>query len=194
MNNTPLGICVNTILDLNHAKDGLPVTFIVRRVLESSTLDEAAGFIQKIKHASGQNYMIADALRVVDFECSGGKVCQFEPYKGARRLCHTNHALVNDNKNPSAAQMFAKTEPIMRSQARFSFLEREISDPSRNFDVQTVQHILTSHEIPVCIHDNDDLQGFCTLGSVVMSLSSRPELYLASQPPCLEEYEKFRFS
>ncbi|MGD0175897.1 MAG: C45 family peptidase [Candidatus Bathyarchaeia archaeon] len=194
LNSQPIGICVNTVLDLNHVKGGLPVAFIVRRLLECSTLDEAMNFIMKIKHASGQNYMIADAERVVDFECSGNKVCEFEPYKGAHRLYHTNHALANDDQRASAAQVVEEKEPLTRSKARFSFLERELSDRSKSIDVKTIQSILTSHEVPVCIHDNRDANGVHTCGSVVMSLSSTPELQLAVQPPCSRGYETFRFS
>jgi predicted choloylglycine hydrolase len=192
LNNQPLGICANTLLDLNHNTRGLPVAFIIRRVLECSSLDEAMNFMMKIKHASGQNYMIADAERVVDFECSGNKVRQFESHNGARRLYHTNHSLVNDDKRALTAEIIDQKESTSHSKARFRFLERELNDRSRSVDVKTIQSILTSHEVPVCIHE--DPRGVCTLGSLVMSLSKPPELHLALRPPCSEGYETFRFS
>ena len=120
LNNQPIGICCNTLPDLNHARDGLPVTFIVRRILESSTLDEAKNFIEKIKHASGQSYMVADAHKVVDFECSGNKVCQFTPHEGAHRLYHTNHALLNDDKRASDIRINQMETSSHQSKIRLS--------------------------------------------------------------------------
>ena len=193
MNSAPLGVCVNTLLDLEHAKDGLPVTFIIRHLLESSTLNEAVDFLRKVKHASGQNYMLADARRVVDFECSGGKVCQFEPSEGPLRIWHTNHPLANDDTHPSAAKVLSKAEPVVRSIPRLGFLRREVGDYSKSLDTEAIKRILTSHEIPVCVHNNRQPDGGCTLGSLVMALTGSPELYLATQPPCSMEFERFRF-
>jgi isopenicillin-N N-acyltransferase like protein len=56
LNSRPVGICCNTLSQLNYAPDGLPVAFIVRGVLEQPDLDAAEKFLRSIRHASGQNY------------------------------------------------------------------------------------------------------------------------------------------
>ena len=214
MNNAPLGICCNTLLDLNHAADGLPVAFVVRSVLEEPNVDKAAGFIQKIKHASGQNYIIGDAEKAVDFECSANKVCQYAPCGGVSRVYHTNHALINADKTAWVTRFFnmlAKfnflesqpkddTERAMLGEAqwyfntlsRFNFLESQLRDPLKHISPEVIRAILSSHETSICVH-NTGQPGACTLGSMIMVLSSPPELHLASGPPCFNEYRIFRF-
>jgi predicted choloylglycine hydrolase len=187
MNNHPLGICCNTLLDLNHATDGLPVAFIVRAILEQTSLDKAIKFLHEIKHASGQNYIIGDSEKVVDFECSANKVRRFVPYEGASRVYHTNHTLINDDKE---SKMLPPTANTLN---RFNFLESQLKDPSKIITVETIKAILSSHEGPICVHNTHQLKGACTLGSLIMSLSTSPELHLASGPPCSKEYKTFRF-
>ena len=80
-----IGICCNELPQLNHAADGLPVAFVHRGVLAQSTLDDAVAFIQQIKHATGQNYMIGGPQKIVTYECSANKVSQFVPPAGATR-------------------------------------------------------------------------------------------------------------
>jgi predicted choloylglycine hydrolase len=99
LNSRSLGICCNALLQLNYAVDGLPVSFLVRRVLELSDLAEAKEFLARIKHASGQNYMIGDSQKVESWECSASKVSRFLPDEGTTRVCHTNHPLANDDQS-----------------------------------------------------------------------------------------------
>ena len=189
--NKSLGVCVNTLLCLNHAKDGLPVNFVVRGILEQSTLDDAINFLHQIKHASGQNYIIGDMDRVVDFECSGNKVSQFVPYFGSRRVYHTNHSIANDDRRTSIPQNHE--ELSQRSRARFGFLESQLKDTSKSITLETVQSILASHCVPLCFHNTHKPGEGCTIGSLIMILSPSPELHLALPPPCRREYQKFGF-
>lgn len=190
LNSQTLGICVNTLINLNHSADGLPVDFIVRSLLEQRSLDKAVQFIHEIKHASGQNYIIGNAEKIVAFECSANVVCQYVPYKAASRVYHTNHELVNDDRVP-----LSKRVPLAKSttRARFNFLESQLKDPSKTITLETIKSILSSHEGPLCVHNTHQPRGACTLGSLIMSLSTPPELYLAFGPPCSKEYETFSF-
>jgi len=99
INNHSLGICCNALLELNQRKDGLPVAFIHRGVLSQKNYEDAVRFIQTINHASGQNYILGGPGEVSSWECSANKVVRFWPYEGAKRLYHTNHALVNDDQS-----------------------------------------------------------------------------------------------
>ena len=74
MNNHAIGICCNTLLQLDSCRDGLPVACIVRGVLAQKTEDAAIKFLHDVKHASGQNYIIGGPERAFSFECSSHKV------------------------------------------------------------------------------------------------------------------------
>jgi predicted choloylglycine hydrolase len=192
LNNQPLGICCNTLLELNYSPKGLPVAFIVRSVLEQPTLEKAIAFIQRIKHASGQNYIMANSEKVVDFECSANKVCQYAPYKGARRIYHTNHTITNSDlawSSEDRARLLTKGT----SRARFDVLEKELKDPSRAVNVETIKSILSSHEGPVCTHNTHNPEGSCTLGTLIMSMSNPPEAHLAPGPPCSTKFRTYKF-
>jgi predicted choloylglycine hydrolase len=193
MNDRPVGICANTLLDLKHAAGNLPVALIIRKVLECSTLEEAIEFIHRIKHASGQNYMIGDNKRVLDFECSANKVLQFVPYPGARVVYHTNHAIVNDDKVSSAEEILQDAESSVHTQARFAFLEKNLRGESKSMSVASIQSILNSHAVPTCFHNTHTPGGMCTAASLVMSMSNPPKLYVTMQPPCSREPTGFSF-
>ena len=56
VNNRPVGVAVNTLPQLAHSRDGLPVAFVIRGLLEQKSQEEAVSFLHNVKHASGQNY------------------------------------------------------------------------------------------------------------------------------------------
>jgi len=189
VNSRPVGICCNTLGDLSYAADGLPVAFIVRSVLEQPSLEEAVKFIHGVKHASGQNYTMGGAEKVACFECSANKVSQYIPYEGARRVWHTNHPLVNDDLIlPPRVRAHPGT-----SHPRLRWVESRMRDPSKSITPETAKHILSSHEGPVCVHNNHQPTGALTFGSLVYVLSSPPELHIAPGPPCSTGWKTFRF-
>jgi isopenicillin-N N-acyltransferase-like protein len=190
--NQSLGVCVNTLIDLNHAKDGLSSNFLVRGILEQSTLDDAVDFLHRVKHASGQNYTIGDTDEVLDFECSGSKVTQFTPYEGSKRVYHTNHSIVNDDRRASIPENFEELNSL--THARFGFLESHLKDPSKPVTVETIQSILGSHEIPLCEHNTHKPRESYTMGSFIMIMSHNPEMRFALPPPCQQKYQNFKFS
>src|SRR5262245_9106836 len=68
LNSRAVAIACNTLIQLAHNRDGLPVAFIVRAVLEQRTFDDAVRFIHEVKHASGQNYIIGGPEKAGSFE------------------------------------------------------------------------------------------------------------------------------
>ena len=194
LNNQPVGVCVNTVIaDLNHSSDGLPVAFIIRGILAQPNLEAAAEFIQRIKHASPQNYTIGGAEGVASYECSANQVSQLKPEEGAVGVCHTNHAIVNDDRHAIAEgkDIFSGMRP--NSAARLDSLENRLRKASPPLTVETVKAILGAHdspEHPVCVH-GDPGEETVTVASMIAVLSSPPQLHIALGPPCLTEFETF---
>lgn len=190
MNNQPVGICCNSLSShLNNSPHGLPFTFIIRSVLEQPNLEKAVEFINNIHHASAQNYIIGGSERVVCLECSTNKIVQFEPYKDASRVYHTNHPLISDDLIiPPQKLMDGST-----SRDRFNYLETRLQDSSKKITVNSIKNILSSHFGPLCVHhDNQPNSGY-TFSSVIYSLSTPPSLHITVGPPCSTEYERFEF-
>ena len=98
INSKSIGICVNTLMELNASTDGLPVAFVIRGVLAKQDGADALKFLTTVKHASGQNYILGLKDSVYDFEASAGKVVRFIPNATNHGLVyHTNHAIANND-------------------------------------------------------------------------------------------------
>jgi hypothetical protein len=200
LNNVPIGLCCNTLDQLNYSTDGLPVAFFNRGILGQRTLEDAVEFARKVKHASGQNYIIGGKEKINDFECSANKVIPFVPFPGAARVYHTNHPLVNDDQGiyrelQKKMTASGKDPGPSNSEIRFESLEKRLKDTSKKVTVETAREILSSHDDPrhpVCRHKRPD-GGSMTIGCSIMVLSSPPELHFAPGPPCLTEFRTYNF-
>lgn len=203
LNNQSVGVCANTLFQLNHATDGLPVDFVVRGILAQSTVEDAAAFVRRVKHASGQNYIIGGPKEILDFECSANQVSQFTPYPGANRICHTNHPLANDDQgmykaalkelSPEAKQLVDRHRS--NTDTRLNSLESRTKDPSQHITVETIKTILSSHdspEHPICRHKGSEGGGM-TVAGLIMELSPSPVLHLAPGPPCSTTFKTYTF-
>ena len=191
LNNHGIGICCNVLEQLNHSKDGLPVAFVHRGVLSRSNIVDAIDFIYRIKHASGQNYIIGDPKQVIGLECSANKVTQQLPDLKASIICHTNHPLVNDDiklgYDPENSIKVPDTERVLSdSEIRLNTLIGKFYSCSKHIEVEEIKSILSSHnppDNPICRHKTSDT-GPMTLGCLIMELTASPTLYLSSSPPC----------
>jgi len=200
LNNHGIGICCNALLQLNHSKDGLPVAFVHRGVLSRSNFGDAIDFVFGIQHASGQNYIIGDPKQVVGLECSANKVVEQLPRREAAILCHTNHALLNDDilvrSDPGNSVNMPQPEKVLSdTEIRLNTLTGRMNSFAKPVQVEEIKSILSSHdppENPICRHKTSNTATM-TLGCLIMELTASPTLYLASSPPCSTTLFPYRF-
>jgi len=202
MNNYGVGICCNTVLQLDFNPRGLPEDFIVRKVLQQKNLSDVLAFMRSIPHASGQNYVLGDPTRVTDLECSAHQVTELPPNPENQRLFHTNHPLANNDTQSwdtlwergqrEAPQMIAQMEARMTTFNRYNTLQNSVS-ASLPLDVQRAAEILSDHTAPVCLHHLH--KGNYTLGCLIMELDPQnPRLVAAGGPPCSTPFRTYTFS
>ncbi len=200
INNYGIGICCDAILQLNHSKDGLPVSFVNKGVLSRSNIVDAIDFVYRIKHASGQNYIISDPKRVIGLECSANKVTQQLPDRKTSIICHTNHPLVNDDiklsSNPVNSTKVPDSERVLSdSEIRLNTLTTKLNNCSKPVEIEEIKSILSSHDFPnnpICRHKTSET-GPMTLGCMIMELSPLPTLYMSSSPPCSSLLTAYKF-
>ena len=188
VNDHGLGMCDNTLLDLKHSPNGLPVMHVSRGIMAQPTLEDAVAFVHRVKHASGQNYIIGSPDGVVDYECSASKVRRFLPQEAGRLVYHTNHALVNDDK------YFLKDAP-KNSQSRFASVEKDLLAAGGEVSLEVIRRALSSHTgqpDEVCVHPSETKRGI-TANCVIFELSDRPRVHYTAGPPCESEFLTFRF-
>src|SRR3990172_9255206 len=157
MNNKAIGICCNALTQLSNCRDGLPVACIVRGVLQQSTEDDSIAFLHRIKHASGQNYVIGGPGNVHSFECSAGTISRFKPNGREDVVWHTNHPLVNDDYVPEYRALLEThvdmnlKEPNTRT--RMESIEKRLATHCETWHIDLVKRVLSSGDsvdYPVC--------------------------------------------
>jgi isopenicillin-N N-acyltransferase-like protein len=194
MNNRGVGVTANTLAQLAHNRDGLPVAFVVRGVLERRTFAEAAAFLRSVRHASGQNYIVGGSGRVAFFEASSAKVVEVSSNRGF--IYHTNHPLANDDYSEGGA--IEMRQPNMRdnTRTRYAALQKRLAADPGGDVVGLAKDTLRSRDSdadPVCRHLRNEQATF-TYASTIMVLSAPdPHLVAAPGPPDQQEYAVFRF-
>ena len=199
MNSHAIGICCNTLLQLDNCRDGLPVACVIRGVLAQKTEDAAITFLHDVKHASGQNYIVGGPERAYSFECSSQKVSRFIPAEAADVVWHTNHPLANDDYSPWYRE-YRKTQNDAgkgptNSEIRLECVRSRALEHPSNLDVDAIKSILKSqdniqHPVSGPLKDKNSAY---TFGSMIMVLSEKPELHVAPGPPHVVPYQVLRF-
>jgi hypothetical protein len=186
-----IAVCVNYLPQLPTSTRGLPVAFVIRKALQSRTLDEAASFVKSVPHAVGQHYLVADTSNIRSLEASAAGVHEFSP--GSDHVLHTNHPLVPANIEIAGAPNGENSE------ARLSALARRLG--GRVPRLSELQSALSSSDDPfnpICRtvpgdidrKNSANLIGFTT-GSVIMSLDTeKAEIaaFVSKGPPSLRGY------
>ena len=136
VNSLGVGVCVNSLPQLPVSGEGLPVAFVIRRLLQSKSATDAARVVSAIPHATGQHYLIADPTNVRSFEASPAGVAEYHS-PNVSRVVHTNH--------PLSAQT-ASTGDQANSETRLRSLTDRLlkGDP----DLEAIKAALSSTDDP----------------------------------------------
>jgi isopenicillin-N N-acyltransferase-like protein len=198
INSRGLGISVNTLLELRHASDGLPVAFVTRGLLAQADFAAARRFVRSIRHASGQNYVIADTRRVAAFECSANAVAEHAPDAAGRRVWHTNHPFANADRPPESAEA-GWLRHRQDSVARYAALERRLAGTTAATSA-LAREMLASCDDPehpvsrtIAPGVNDGPGGFFTFAAMIGELGDETVLWAAPGAPSAAAFAAFRF-
>jgi len=92
VNSLGVGVGINTLADLPGGS-GVPVSFHVRRILQTHSVGEAADYLSGARFGQAMNYMIADRSRAVSVESWQTAIAVMETGEGGA-LAHTNHSVI----------------------------------------------------------------------------------------------------
>ncbi len=194
LNSKSVAVVPNALTMLSVNTKGVPVSIIVRTILEKQNAREAAGYIMSTGHGAAQNYTVGDSESIFSLECSGYKKEMLEVC-GNRYFeytAHTNHPLKNDDiwagSQENASAGFSEN-----SVQRQKTAERYLEKADHYFTGDDLIKLLTSHDSePNCICRHGE-NGSMTIGSVVYKLTGDIEMHFAKGPGCVNKYEKFTF-
>jgi len=194
MNNRGVAVTTNTLSQLAHARNGLPVAFVVRGILERTRYEGATAFVRGVSHASGQNYIVASPVAVVDFEASSGQVVAL-PRQSAF-VYHTNHPIANHDYAEQYRRAGVPKDPSDNTHMRYAALEARLATDAGQNVIRQVKATLESHDSelhPICRRFLSASK-VCTFASVVMVLGEQPYLLVAPGAPDLYPYQRLDFS
>lgn len=190
MSSARIGVVVNTLLQLRPSREGLPVAFVVRGLLMQPDHASALAFLQRVPHASGQNYTVGGPDTAPGFECSAGKVVRFQPFATAPFTFHTNNPLVNDDFATEYREQATRRgfDPFVGARAcpRLSVLQAALTATARP-DVDAVKGLLASRT------SQPSVNNAMTFASFVMVLGAEPEMQIAPGRPDEETWKVLRF-
>ncbi len=188
VNAAGVGVCVNSLPQLPNGRTGVPVAFMIRKLLQARGVNEAADWVRSLPHATNQHYLLAEAGEVRSFECSAAGVTEYRPPDPAR-VFHTNHPLSEETGAPETAE--ARQNSVRRLLSLTTRLAR--GEP----DLEAIRAALSAcddprHPVSREYKPDAGLIGFTT-GSMISELnggSSPIESWVSPGPPSREGYAR----
>lgn len=181
-NDAGVGVAVNTLWQLPSAPEGLPVACVARTILAKRSLREACAWIQSVRHASGQHYMIGDPGGFASFEASGTRVAEVPWDSSSPAYVHTNHPLTGGKAAPG-------NPAEENSRARYATLCATVA--GKALSIAEVEAALANRAgaHPIAVGRNAENPGATmTYASIVMELKRPPAIRIAGGPPCSFPY------
>jgi isopenicillin-N N-acyltransferase like protein len=180
VNAAGVGVCVNSLPQLPSAPQGLPVAFVIRRLLQARTAEEAWRLVQTLPHATNQHYAIAGPGAVRSFEAGAEGVTEYHPPDPARVL-HTNHPL---SDAPATPEPPAARE---NSVARLASLQARLGAGQPGLaEIRAALSACDDARHPVC--RTGGTVGFTT-GSMISALTpDGVEVWVSNGPPAASGY------
>jgi len=183
MNAAGIGLVVNNLTS-DQPRTGVPWIFLTRRVLESSYLAQALGYVLNTGRAHSINFLIGYAAgEAVNLETSPVETHVLWPENG---ICvHTNHYL-KPGKN--FRDLKPLRDPYPSTYLRFRRALMRMNELRGDIDDQGIRNILADHmdkPFSVCMHRNpavEPLLQVVTCLSVIMNLSRRKIHYTLGNP------------
>jgi hypothetical protein len=182
VNAAGIGVCVNALPQLPSRATGLPVAFVLRKLLQTQSFDAAVALVRTIPHATNQHYLIAAPGRIGSFEASAEGLTEYCP-SDSTRVLHTNHPL-------AAAIRIATSEDFeVNSMTRLRSLTNRLGSGEAEFE--EVAETLGSSDDPahpVCRLPSKMGSGSATFtsGSMISSLRASPKeiaSWVSAGPP-----------
>jgi isopenicillin-N N-acyltransferase-like protein len=192
-----VGICVNSLPQLPAARTGLPVAFVIRRLLEAESAAEAVRLVLKLPHATGQHYLIADPVSIRSFEASPERVVEYHS-PDPSRLLHTNHPLAEQKGEPSSrdetntvARLRSLTDRLMTAEPGLDKIKAALS--SSDDPDHSVCRVASANS---SVSSLTGMISFTT-GSMISELkqgSRAVDSWISAGPPSLRGYTHIRLT
>lgn len=184
-NSHGIGLCNNSLQSVYDSRgEGIPVTFLRRRVLSCKTFADAKNLLKTTKRSVSNNMMLASAEgKAVNIEAYPGGCDILEPENGI--LTHANHFTVNPALNA--------LEDSPRGERLASLLEEKRGSVSSDY----LKKCMSDHENypkAICRHPSDVSiplsRRSMTVAGMIIDLTESV-VHICAGPPCEGEFVEF---
>jgi isopenicillin-N N-acyltransferase-like protein len=183
MNAAGIGLVVNNLVS-DQPRAGVPWIFLTRRVLESSHLAQAMGYVLNTPRAHSMNFLIGYA----DGEALNLETSPVEEHVLWPRnefFVHTNHYLKQGKKFRDLKPL---RDPYLSTYLRYRRAQKGMTALNGSIDVNGILKILSDHmdrPFSVCAHENpaqEPWQQVVTCLSIIMNLAHKQIHYTLGNP------------
>ncbi|PWI46652.1 hypothetical protein CEE45_15770 [Candidatus Heimdallarchaeota archaeon B3_Heim] len=164
-NSDGVGVCLN-FLDSGRPTQGVPIHLILRKVLESSTIDKAVKSIDPFMAGKSANILIGDSKgKFIDIEFANDKI--YRPLADNDIFLHTNHYLENDELNHDKEKLASSFNRYRTGMRLIQNRHLQSVD-----DMKQVLLDRSEEDLPICRHyvENPDIGTVGTICTVIMDL------------------------
>lgn len=194
MNSAGLGMATNTLIGpMDLGEPSIPYHLLLRRILNSWTIEAVAESVVGARRSASANYLIGNSEGVgIDLETYAGGV------EGVN-LLHPESGVLGHSNNFTCAIDFADlgTEAFPDSPHRVAEMTRRLAEQSGSLTIAGLKDILVSHEgmYPgsICRHPDEEqvpLDRLATDASVIYELTEGTAQIVLGRP-CEGEYVTF---
>lgn len=184
LNEAGIGLAFNALhSSLDLGEPGVPAHAILRRVLASTTFDQAVDAVRIGPRASSGNYVIASRDgRVADIEAVPGGASDVHLVE-AGALAHANHFLWPAPRPFKDVGRIDGEDSVARQARAQAFLGAGASS------IEDLKTALASHDdapAPICVHDDpavDPVEAYVTVAGIVADLRDAT-LHVTRGNPC----------
>jgi hypothetical protein len=189
VSNRGVAVGINALANLP-ASDGLPVSFHVRKILESEGVDDAIDYLKQARFARAMNYMIGDPERVVSVETWRANALVLDIFPGTY-AAHTNHSLGETTPKtfPGTADMGVGSYGL--TVERQELARDLLSSDTAGVTLEAFQQIFRTR--PVLVHPGKPTGRTLVNMVAVIPKQGSPILYLTPDSPTLFRHARFTF-
>lgn len=132
-----LAVTVNSLPMLNMNTGGLPLSFMIRKLLTFKNGMEAKEYLLNTPLAIPQNFLIVDHRNLYNLEVSANQITEYFSSPSEKIVYHTNHPLINSDYR----QEIAKNHLC----ERFSYLENyfKIFSSEQQLSADTIKKVMS---------------------------------------------------
>lgn len=184
VNNYGVAVGINTIIDMPVSKKGIPVSFNVRKILESRNITESLEYLKKVDFGTSMNYLIADREAAIAVETWEDNI-EVIDYKKQQHIAHTNHTL-----QENAPVIYEIDEDVNDSSfgythGRLNLANEILGDSANNIDFEGLRELKSTRPI---------LNSGTIMGTIIsIPKKGFPILWTTPGSPNLFSHVKFTF-